>query len=81
MGLLSAAEGSILPYVMESNLAVSLSTHTHSHNKSTYSLYTIETQHMNTRKFARHVTTALLIIEIILQNKRSVQKNKWIMKR
>ena len=54
---------------------------THSHNKSTYSLYTIETQHMNTRKFARHVTTALLIIEIILQNKRSVQKNKWIMKR
>lgn len=58
---------------MESNLAVSLSTHTHCHNKSTYSLYTVETQHMNTRKFASHVTTVLLITEI-LKNKRSVQK-------
>ena len=44
----------------------------------TYSLHAIETQHMNSRKFARHVTTALLTIEIILKTK-MCPKNKWIM--
>lgn len=74
---------------MERNLAVSLIAHTQRHNKSTCSLCAIETQHMSSRKFARHVATALLIIEIILKNKISVQntnglcrnkcaKNKWI---
>lgn len=88
LGLLSTAEGSIRLYIMERNLAVSLIAHTQRHNKSTCSLCAIETQHMSSRKFARHVTTALLIIEIILKIKcvqktnglyrNKCAKNKWI---